>query len=60
MDIVEKLLERINEYNEKMKSEKNMSAKMSYLEEIIRVGQITRDLHFIVHNSILNVSKEVK
>ncbi len=57
MDIIEKLLERINVYNEKMQSEKNIGAKMSYLEEMIKVGQITRELNCIIYYSILNDAK---
>lgn len=58
MDIIEKLLERINTYNTKMQNEKNIGTKMSYLEEMIRVGQITRELNCIIYNSILNVDKK--
>ena len=56
MDIIEQLLERINECNEKMKSEKNMATKMTYLDEIIQIAQITQQFHFIQHHSLLNYS----
>lgn len=57
MDIIEKLLERINLYNAKMQSEKNMPTKMSYLDELIKVANLTIELNFIMHNSILNVER---
>lgn len=58
MEIIEKLLERINEYIQKMNNEKNMSTKMSYLDELMQVGKITKELHCIVCTSILNVDKK--
>ena len=58
MNAIENLLTRIDTYNEKIKNEKNMATKMSYLDELIKVAEIIKRLHFIECTSILNVDKE--
>ena len=58
MNNIENLLVRIDTYNKKIKNEKNMITKMSYLDELIEIAKIIKRLHYIECTSILYADEE--